>query len=224
MPSTLSAADKATFDLLYLHPVSHNLEWSSVLTLFGQLGETNQGSSGAVKFSRNGKTLSLHPHGKDVGVEDLMNIRHFLKSTDAHAESNPIHENDVLVLLDHSGARIFSLNGDATEPQHVVPLDPLGHDKQVHNPKGDSGGQQGPLRHLFYESLVKHLAAAGRILFLGDARGASSEIDHFFVELELHHHEISSRIVFAEAVDTGHMTYRQLLAHARKVFTNLNEK
>jgi hypothetical protein len=99
-----------------------------------------------------------------------------------------------------------------------VPLDPSGHDQQVHNPDGDSGGKQGPFRKLFYEALAQRLEGADRILLVGDGQGASSETDHFVAELQKHHHALAERVVGSEVANISHMTEADLMAKARKFF------
>jgi hypothetical protein len=221
MPSTLSSADKATYDSIFSHPVSHNLERKELISVLGHLSEQEEEQNGKLKFSRNGQTLTLGLHGKDVDVEEIMHVRHFLKS------SKLLHESaaslcDVAVVLDHSGARIYLIDDENSTPVHVKPLDPSGHDQQVHNPQGDSGGKQGPHRRLFYEALANHLEEAGRILLIGDGHGASSEREKFLKELDENHHtDLASRIVGSETVNLSHMTDAQLIATGRTFFTSL---
>jgi hypothetical protein len=104
----------------------------------------------------------------------------------------------------------------------VVPLDPSGHDQQVHNPIGDSGGKQGPLRKLFHEALAHKLEYADRILLMGDGTGASSEMSHFVAELLNHHHkELAERIVDSQVCDISHMTEHDFAAKAKEFFNEL---
>lgn len=126
---------------------------------------------------------------------------------------------DVMVVLDHSGARIFQEGHEDSQPIHVVPLDPHGHDQQVHNSKGDSGGNQGPHRKLFYEALVKQLKSAKRVFLVGDGQGSSSEIEQFVAEVKEHHsHDLGLRIAGTGVVDISHMTDGDFRAKARELF------
>jgi hypothetical protein len=220
MPSPLSGSDKATYEAIFRHPVAHNLEWRSLISVFHHLGELEEEANGKLKFSRNRQTLTLHRRGKDVEVEDIMHIRHFLDSSNAATERTTPASKDVVVILDHSGARIFHAGSEGSEPEHVVPLDPLGHDQQVHNPNGDSGGKQGPLRKTFYEALAKKLEESDRILLIGDGKGASSEVDHFVAELQHHHHDgLAKRVVGTEVANISHMTAGDYRAKAHGFFS-----
>ncbi|AIE85837.1 hypothetical protein [Fimbriimonas ginsengisoli] len=220
MPSTLSSADRATFESIFRHPVAHNLEWRSLIAVFNHIGELEEEANGKMKFSRNGQSLILHSRGKDVEVEELMHIRRFLESTNTAEEPKQTLARDVLVVLDHSGARIFRADAEEAIPEHVVPLDPQGHDQQVHNPKGDSGGQQGPHRKQFYEALAKKLEGADRILLMGDGQGASSEMDRFVAELHENRNEaLAERISASEVANISHMTDGEFAARAKSFFT-----
>ncbi len=220
MPTTLSGADKATYQTIFRHPVSHNLEWRSVISVFNHLGEVEEEPNGKMKFTRNGQTLTFHSRGKEVEVEEIMHIRHFLESSEKPTDGSDGKTNDVMVVLDHSGARIFQTG---KEEAHIVPLDPSGHDQQVHNPKGDSGGKQGPLRKLFHEALAARLRTADRILLIGDGQGASNEVDHFVTELKEHHHkDLAARIVGTEVADISHLTDGELASKCRE-FSGLKQ-
>ncbi len=218
MPSTLSTAHQATYETIFRHPVSHNLEWRSVIALFSELGTLEEEPNGKIKFVHNGLTLTLYSRGKDVEVPELMHIRRFLENS-KDLTADPVPSKDVLVVLDHSGARIFRAGEELASATHVIPLDPTGHDQQVHNPKGDSGGKQGPYRKLFHEALAAKLQLEERILLIGDGQGASSEVEHFITELKEHHHEkLASHIVGTEVADISHMTDGDFVAKARAFF------
>src|SRR5579862_4499734 len=219
MTSTLTGDHKATYETIFRHPVSHNLDWRSLTALFNQLGELEEEPNGKLKFTRNGQSITLHSHGKDVEVDEIMHIRRFLDASQSPALDDAHVGNDLMIVLDHSGARIYRVGAEATEPIHVEPFDPRGHDQQVHNPNGDSGGQQGAFRKLFYENLAAKLKGAGRILMIGDGRGASSEVDHFLVELTQERHKaLAAAIIGNEIMDISHMTDGELLAKGRELF------
>jgi hypothetical protein len=170
-----------------------------------------------LKFSRNGQSIVLHAHGKEVALDELMRIRHFLTNTETPAATTAIATKDLVVVLDHSGARIYRVDEAESLPEHIRPVDPRGQDQHVHNPKGDSGGKQGPYRKLFYEDLVKHLDGADRILLVGDGQGASSEVEHFLHELEeRHHRDLAQRIVGTVTADISHTTDGEFKAMARE--------
>jgi len=225
MSSTLSHGQKATYQSIFRHPIAHNIEWASVIPLFKHLGEVEDEANGKTRFSRNGMSLTFRVHGKNVEVDEVKRIRHFMKSSSSGSDLEETQPHDVLVVLDHSGARIFRIDAGQLKPEHIVPLDPAGHDQQVHNPQGDSGGKQGPHRKAFYEVLAKDLEQASRILMIGDGHGASSEVERFKTELsEAHHKDLLGRIAGTEVADISHMTEGDFYAKGRTCFSAVPAK
>lgn len=218
MTGTLSGHHQDTYDLIFRHPLTGNLEWKSLIPMFEELGDLVQESNGKHKFALNGHSLTFEVHGKDVEADEIMRIRHFLEGASKPVSEAKSDAKDLIVVLDHHGARIYHTAPDASAPIHVEPLDPSGHDKHVHNPRGDSGGQQGPHRKQFYENLGSKLRGADRILMIGDGHGASNEIDRFVAELAQHHPDLGSRIIGKESMDLHHMSEGELLAKGRAFF------
>jgi hypothetical protein len=221
MPTALNRHNQEAYETVFRHPAAHNLEWRSLIAMFDELGDLQSEPNGKYKFSHNGQILTFEVRGKDVEIEELMRVRHFLESTAQSPVDGAALKGDVIVVLDHAGARIYEARAEASQPVHMEPIDPKGHDQHVHNPKGDSGGEQGPHRKLFYEGLAKKLEDAEHILMVGDGQGASSEIDRFLEELgHYHQHDLAGRIVGKETMDLHHMTEAEMLAKARKFFVS----
>jgi len=87
----LSSSHQRTFDRIFQHPISHNLEWRDVHALLEDIGDVEKEHNGSLKVTRNGQTLFLHPTSKkDVTeMDEVMALRHFLeKSEVASAEAN----------------------------------------------------------------------------------------------------------------------------------------
>jgi len=89
--TTLTGSHQRTFDRIFQHPISHNLEWRDVHALLGEIGDVAKEHNGCLKVTRNGQTLVLHPTSKkDVTeMDEVMALRHFLqKSETALPETN----------------------------------------------------------------------------------------------------------------------------------------
>ena len=87
----LSSSPQRTFDRIFQHPISHNLEWRDVHALLEDIGDVEKEHNGSLKVTRNGQTLFLHPTSKkDVTeMDEVRALRHFLeKSEVASAEAN----------------------------------------------------------------------------------------------------------------------------------------
>jgi hypothetical protein len=84
---TLSGSHLRTYERIFQHPISHNLEWRDVRSLFGEIGEIEEEPNGNLKITRNGHTFVLHPSGKkDISeMDEIMAIRHFLERSDSEA-------------------------------------------------------------------------------------------------------------------------------------------
>jgi hypothetical protein len=83
-PKSLSGSHLRTYEKIFQHPISHNLEWRDVRSLFGEIGQIEEESNGHLKITRNGHTFVLHPSGnKDISeMDEIMAIRHFLKKSE----------------------------------------------------------------------------------------------------------------------------------------------
>jgi hypothetical protein len=82
--STLTGSHLRTYDRIFQHPISHNLEWRDVHALFGNIGSIEEESNGNFKVTRNGQNLILHaPRKKDIAdMDEIMTIRHFLQRSE----------------------------------------------------------------------------------------------------------------------------------------------
>ena len=80
----LTGSHLRTYNTIFQHPISHNLDWHSVRTLLGELGQVAMEPNGNLKVTRNGQTLVLHPpHHKDAEPAEVMTLRHFLERSEA---------------------------------------------------------------------------------------------------------------------------------------------
>ncbi len=187
--------------------------------MFNELGDVVEESNGKFKFTRNGQTITLHPQGKEIEIEEVMHIRHFL---DGSAKPSPEASNppqDLIVVIDHAGARIYRHGAEDKQPIHIEPIDPSGHDQQVHNSMGRSGKSEGPYRTQFYENVISKLEGADRILMVGDGHGSSSEIEHLVELMKERHPDLIKKIIGEETMDLSHTTEPEIHAKALEVFT-----
>jgi hypothetical protein len=177
-------------------------------------------SSGNLKATRNGQTLSLHrPRGKDLAdKKELMQVRHFLERCGAPVPPPPAVGTHLLVVIDHREARIYSTELHGSVPQRIAPYDPFGFGRDLHYNQDDSNGQRKPERKSFYEAIAKTLRGAQQILMFGTGTGASSAMEQLLADLKQNHREIAERVVGSVAVDEHHLTEDQLLAKARELF------
>lgn len=219
-PSSLTGSHLRTYNTIFQHPISHNLEWRAVRSLMGRLGQVTEEPNGNFKVTRNGQTLVLHPRRtKDVAeAQELMALRHFIERSEAApsaAEGNAFHW---LLLIDHHEARIFRSEMRDSMPQQILPHKPEDYFRHAHNSKDFSRGQEKPDPNSFFEPVARALQSAGRILIFGTGTGTSSEMDQFIAWLKVHDPEVAGRIIGSLVVDGHHLTEGQLLAKAREFY------
>src|SRR4051794_17483756 len=85
---TMLGAHQSTYDQVFQHPVSRNLQWRDLGAMLASFGEMDEEPNGNVKFTRNGHPLTVHPpRRKDFSdVQELMQIRRFLEQSGAPSQ------------------------------------------------------------------------------------------------------------------------------------------
>ncbi len=76
----LSSRHRDTVETIFSQPPSRNLEWREVISLLETVGTVTHEHNGKLKVSLGPETEVLPaPHGKDVGVQVLVDLRRMLK-------------------------------------------------------------------------------------------------------------------------------------------------
>jgi hypothetical protein len=222
MPSsaTLTGSHLRTYNTIFQHPVSHNLEWRAVRSLMGRLGDVTEELNGNLKVRRNGQTLILHPHRtKDVAeVHELMTLRHFIEKSESLTGETQGCETHFLLVIDHNEARIFRSEMRAAAPQQILPHKPEDHFRHTQVSKDFSKGRERPDPNTFFEPVAQALKSAGKVLIFGTGTGMSSEMDQFTAWLKHCHPELAAKVIGSLVVDENHMTDGQLLEKARDFY------
>jgi hypothetical protein len=214
---------RSTYDAVFQHPVARNLEWMDLRSLLGSIAEVAELGGGALKFTRNGQTLVVHPpRRKDFSdVQALMDVRRFLERSDTASPEGVDDGVHLLVVIDHREARVYRAELHGSVPQRVVPFDPHGFGRHLHNVEDDGNGQRKPERKSFYESVAKTLRDAEQILVFGSGTGASSAMDQLLAALKHDHPDLAKRVAGSLVVDAQHLTEDQLLAKAREFYAKV---
>jgi hypothetical protein len=219
-PASLTGTQQRTYQRIFQHPVSHILAWHEVFRMFRHLGQVEEEHNGGVKLTRNGQSLTLHPHRpKDTAeIEEIMAVRHFLESTEAPGPAAESAKPHLLLVIDHHEARLFRSEMHGAVPQQILPHKPDDYFRHAHHSRDFSRGQEKPEPNSFFEPVARAMGAAGRILIFGTGTGTSSEMFQFVAWLNLRHPELASRIIGSVVVDESHLTEAQLLAKARDFY------
>lgn len=219
MSKTLSGSQLRTYHSIFSHPIARNLEWRDVHSMFNALGEVVEEHNGNARITLHGHVLVL-PQLSPNSMTDpsaLMKIRHFLRLHED--EEGAAREGDhLLVVIDHQEARIFKTELHGAVPEKVVPHDPHGFGRHLHNLHDTAKGQHHPIPKSFFEDVAKTLKGAGQILIFGTAKGGGSAMNELVDFLHTHDKELFERVIGAQIVDESHLSEDQLLAMAREFY------
>jgi len=220
--SALTGSFLRTYNTIFQHPVSHNLEWSHVHALFRHLGQIEEEHNGNLKVTRNGQSLILHPpRTKDVAeTEELMALRHFLEQSEPTSIATKTGATHWLLVIDHHEARLFQSEMHGAVPQKIMPHEPDKFFRHAQNSQNLSRGKEKPEPNSFFGPVAKALQVPGPILIFGTGTGMSSEMDQFVAWARLQHPDLARRIIGSLVVDEKHLTNDQLLAKAREFYAN----
>ena len=214
----LTSHDQQTYDAVFRHPTSGNIEWRGVLALCRHLGEVVDEPNGKVKFFRNGHSVTLEPQGKDVDKDIVADLRKFLKSSDAHKISGNLPV-QVLLVLDHAEARVYRSKAPDAQSIHIEPSDPRGWERHVHSHHVYARPPVSDPHKEYFEKITSALAGAEQVLVFGDGSGSSQESDHFLQDLHEHDPALAKNVVGVMKVDLSHMTEGEVLEKARELFS-----
>jgi hypothetical protein len=221
-PPALTGSHLRTYQTIFQHPISHNLEWRAVHSLLSKLGQATAEPNGNLKVTRNGQTLVLRPsRTKDVSEpEEIMALRHFLERSEAAPAAADEKAAHWLLVIDHHEARIFRSEMDGALPRLILPHEPSDYFRHAPHSRDFARGREKPDPSSFFEPVAQALQAGGRILIFGTGTGTSSEMDQFITWANRHHPELAARIIGTVVVDEHHLTDGQLLAQAREFYAN----
>jgi hypothetical protein len=216
----LSGSHLRTYQTIFHHPISHNLDWRQVHELLKAVAEVVEEPNGNLKVTRNGQTLVLQPsRTKDVDESAIvMDLRHFLERSEAAAPGVNGEGTHWLVMIDHQGARVFRSEMHGAVPERIVPHEPSDYFRHAHHSRDFSRGQEKPDPNSFFGPVAKALQAAGPILIFGTGTGTSSEMEQFSEWLKSHHADLAKRVIGCVTVDEHHLSENELLARARDFY------
>ena len=223
--SPLHHRDQAVIDLIYHHPVAHNLSWHDVLRLVGHIGKAEQKHDGKWLFQVNGLERTFPtPHGDHTEPDEVVKLRDFLSEAGflTNSAGEPYLDGEKvapvkMVVVDHHEATVYDLrDGECVHVATLRPHDPhhfLHH--LTHRDQSRYQGQRAPEDPAFYDSLITALQGAGAAVLIGHGTGTSAAIEVLGQWLRAEHGRVPSRIVEITHTDTSAYTVPQLaqLAH-----------
>lgn len=212
----MNTKTQRTYDQVFQHPMTHNLEWRDVRALFEDVGDVVDEHNGNVKVTVSGTAVVFHsPTDSDIASpEQVSQIRHLLENKDGKAHGGRHY----VVVIDHQEARTYRTEMKGAVPERVTPNDSDGHDRHVHSSHNYPGQDGQPNHDAYFKSVADNLVGADKILILGSGSGSSSTMELFAAWLKTHREKLADCLIGTVAVDQSHMTEGQLLARAREIY------
>lgn len=208
---------------IYQHPLTHNLEQRDVTRLFNAIGLAETLKNGDIGLRIGDDSLKLvRSHGKDLGTDEVILLRQFLDRTGWSPTAPDIAgpevsehatavELDMVIIIDHAGARIHTL-GSSDEPRHLL------HDTD--RKALDSNREETyPADQRFFAGIAAIVSCAARIVVISHGTGQSNEAGHLISWLESHDKDVRANIVSEIVADLPHTTEPELLVLATQALT-----
>ncbi len=90
MEAHLSNQHRDTVEQIFSHPPSRNIEWRRVVSLLETIGTVTHEHNGKLKVKLGPETEVLPaPHGKDVDVQIVVDLRRMLRQAGLGPDSSP---------------------------------------------------------------------------------------------------------------------------------------
>ncbi len=90
-PNPLNNHQRDTVAQIFRHPLSHNLEWHTVLSLLNAIATVQETHSGHYRVTIGNQTESFErPRHKEVGAEEVASLRRLLRSSGYGPDGSPI--------------------------------------------------------------------------------------------------------------------------------------
>ena len=217
----LSPRAQHIFDKVFQHPITHNLEWGDVRSLFEHIGTVENQHNGNmhVTWKNENITFSQNANSGVLTADEVMRVRHFL--TEAESRRPSVNSHHLLVVIDHHEARIFRAELRDGVPETVLLHDTDGHKAHVHSAHNFRDHNEQNNYDDYFEEIVKSLDGSERVLIFGSGKG-SSAASHLFTEwLKKSNAELFGRVDGPFTVDESHLTDGELLAKAKQVYNSL---
>jgi hypothetical protein len=223
-----------TLQALFHHPLKHDLRMNDVEALLHHLdARVEHISDHRLKLQLpSGETMVLHAaagvHHPYLDADGVLRLRRFLEQagiTPEHPDAPQPHPRGdqakrLVIHLDHRGARLWWLEGDAVETSTLQPHGLWSsHQRLSHRHDRDVAGQRAPLDHDYLNQLSKAVLEADRVLLLGHGCG-QSDLRELLRKHVAKHHPSTAESLEVALIDDNECTDSELLAVARGHFGN----
>lgn len=201
-----------TLQQLFAHPVARNIEWSELIPALADAGDLQTEKNGNYRLTRGDHTLVFEARGKEVDIEEVLKLRHFLESSEVSKTNDPDLADAVIIAVDHHKAAVYRNFGTGFEKAMSLHAD-LTEERMLHShPTSAPFHEQHPLPETdYYESLVKEIAKSGRVVILSHGTGTSNAGLQLMEVLGKKHSELVARVVAVKDCDLEAMSDPELI-------------
>lgn len=223
-----------TLQTLFQHPLKHDLRMSDVEALLLHLeASVEHLADHRLKLQlRSGETMVLHAaggvHHPFLDADGVLRLRRFLEQAGITPEHPDVPEphprgdqaKRLVIHLDHRGARLWWLEGDAVETSTLHPHGLWGsHQRLSHRHDRDVAGQRASVDYDYLNQLSEAVMQADRVLLLGHGHGHSDLRERLKEQIKKHHLGAEERLEVVMLDDTA-CSDAELLDVARAHFGN----
>lgn len=223
-----------TLQALFHHPLKHDLRVSDVEALLLHLdARVEHLSHHRLKLHLpSGETMVLHAgpglHHPFLDEDGVLRLRRFLEGagiTPDQPEALKHHPRGdqakrLVIHLDHRGARLWWLEGEAVETSTLQPHGVWSsHQRLTHRHDRDLAGQRAPLDYEYLNQLTEAVLQADRVLLLGHGHG-QSDLRELLSQYLGRHHQSAEEHLEAVMLDDTSYSDAELLALSRTHFGN----
>jgi hypothetical protein len=197
---------------LFAHPVARNIEWSELIPALADAGDLQVEKNGNYRFTRGDHTLVFEARGKEVDVEEVIKLRHFLESSEISDTNDPDLVDVVIIAVDHHKAAVYRNFGTGFEKAMSLHAD-LTEERKLHShPTTAPYHEQSPLpENDYYESLIDEIAKSGRVVILSHGTGTSNAGEQLMDMLDKKHSDLVAKIVAVKDCDLEAMSDSELI-------------
>jgi len=197
---------------LFTHPIARNIEWSELLPALSEAGDLQTEKNGNYRFTRGNHTLVFEARGKEVDIEEVLKLRHFLESSEISETSDPDLVDAVIITVDHHKAAVYRNFGTGFEKAMSFHADLTEERILRSHPTTAPFHEQHPLPESdYYESLIKEIAKSGRVVVLSHGTGTSNAGSQLMDKLDKKHPELVAKVIAVKDCDLESMTEPELI-------------
>lgn len=132
---------------------------------------------------------------------------------------DPVRDRDVVAVIDFHRTTIYATDASPGHPpEHLLPIDPEGHFRNVHHKGGNPAGSYEADNPAYWREVTETLAPARAILLLSHGGGKANASHHWVSYVEKHRPDVAAKLAADVRIDIDHLDDTQILRLAQYYF------